>query len=39
MRRVIQDRVENVFASAILSGQIRRGNKVEMTDEFELKVI
>ena len=37
MRRVIQDKVENVLASAILSGQIKRGNRVEVEpEEFQL---
>ena len=39
MRRVIQDKVENVLASALLSGQLKRGNKVEIdSKEFKLKI-
>jgi len=39
MKRVIQDKVENVLASAILSGKIKRGNRVEVTPvNFELKI-
>ena len=39
MRRVIQDKIENVLASAILSGQLKRGNKVEIApEEFKLKI-
>jgi len=39
MRRVIQDRVENVLAQAILSGQLKRGNRVEIDpEEFGLKI-
>ncbi|PIS39806.1 MAG: hypothetical protein COT33_00075 [Candidatus Nealsonbacteria bacterium CG08_land_8_20_14_0_20_38_20] len=30
MRRVIQDKVENILASAILSGTIKRGDKIEI---------
>ncbi len=30
MRRVIQDKVENVLANAILSGKLKRGNKVKV---------
>ena len=30
MRRVIQDKVENVLASALLSGELKRGNKVSI---------
>ena len=36
MRRVIQDKVENALARAFLGGQLRRGNKVEITPEFKL---
>ncbi|MDP2930176.1 MAG: ATP-dependent Clp protease ATP-binding subunit [bacterium] len=40
MRRVIQDRVENVLASALLAGQIGRGDKVTIkVPEFELQVL
>ena len=38
MRRVIQDKVENVLASALLSGQIKRGDKAEIDSNFQLKV-
>lgn len=39
MKRVIQDRVENVLASALLSDQIKRGDSVEMDpSDFKLKV-
>ena len=30
MRRVIQDKVENVLANALLSGKLKRGNKVKV---------
>jgi len=33
IRRVIQDKVENVLASALLSGEIKRGSKVEIEPE------
>jgi ATP-dependent Clp protease ATP-binding subunit ClpC len=36
MRRVIQDKVENVLAKALLSGELKRGDKVEITEEFKL---
>lgn len=39
MQRVIQDKVENVLAQAILSGVLKRGNKVEIEpEEFKLKI-
>jgi ATP-dependent Clp protease ATP-binding subunit ClpC len=39
MRRVIQDKVENVLARAILSGELKGGNKIEVEpEEFKLKV-
>lgn len=39
MRRVIQDKVENVLASAILSGKLKRGSRAELDPEgFKLKV-
>ncbi len=39
MRRVIQDKVENVLASALLSKELTRGNKVEIDPEkFELVI-
>jgi len=38
MQRVIQDKVENVLAKAILSGEIKRGDRVEINpDNFSLK--
>ncbi|TSC75004.1 MAG: ATPase [Parcubacteria group bacterium Gr01-1014_30] len=38
MRRVIQDKVENVLAQAILSGRLTRGSRAEINPEtFELK--
>jgi len=36
MRRVIQEKVENVLAKALLSGELKRGNKVRMTKNFEV---
>jgi len=39
MRRVIQDKIENVLAQAILSGEIKRGGKAEIDPEnFQLKI-
>lgn len=39
MRRVIQDKVENALASALLSGQLKRGDKVELDpNDFKLKI-
>lgn len=39
MRRVIQDKVENVLAQAILSGELKRGSRVEVEPgEFRLKI-
>jgi len=39
MRRVIQDKIENVLASALLSSQLKRGDKVEVEpEEFKLKI-
>ncbi len=39
LKRTIQDKVENVLASAVLSGQIQRGGKVEINpDDFSLVV-
>lgn len=38
MRRVIQDKIENVLAAALLSGEIKRGSRVEIDPEnFKLK--
>jgi len=40
MQRVIQDRVSNVLANALLSLQIKRGNKIELDPEdFKLRII
>jgi len=37
MRRVIQDKVENVIASALIADQIKKGDKIEVNPEtFEL---
>jgi len=39
MKRIIQDKVENVLASGILSGEIKRKDKIEInSQEFTLKV-
>jgi len=39
MRRVIQDKVENVIAQALLADKIKRGDKIEVrADNFELLV-
>jgi len=39
MRRVIQDKIENTLASALLSNQLKRGNKVEINpQDFGLKI-
>jgi len=39
MRRVIQDKIENVLAQAILSGEIKRGSRAEIDPEnFQLKI-
>lgn len=39
MRRVIQDKVENILASALLSGQIKRGEKIEIdSTDFSINV-
>jgi len=38
MRRVIQDKVENVLAQALLSGQLKRGDRVEIDPHtFQIK--
>jgi ATP-dependent Clp protease ATP-binding subunit ClpC len=38
MRRVIQDKIENVLASALLSGQIKKGSKIEIdSNTFQIK--
>ena len=39
MRRVIQDKVEDVLAEALLRNDIKRGDKIEIDSEkFELKI-
>ena len=39
MRRVIQDKVENSIASALLSEKIQKGDKIEINPEtFEIIV-
>jgi len=39
MRRVIQDKIENVLAQALLSRQLKRGNRVEVDSKnFTLKI-
>ena len=39
MRRVIQDKVEDVVASALLSDKIKKGDKIEINPEtFEIIV-
>jgi len=39
MKRVIQDKVENILAQAILSGELKRGNRAEIDpEEFKLKI-
>jgi len=39
MKRVIQDKVENVLAQALLSGELQRGNTAEVEpSEFKLKI-
>lgn len=39
MRRVIQDKIENVLASALLSNELKRGDSViVLSDNFELKI-
>lgn len=40
MRRVIQDKIENVLAQALLSGNLKRGMVAEIDpEEFKLKII
>jgi len=40
MRRVVQDKIENVLAQAILTGEIKKGCRVEIDpNNFTLKVI
>ncbi|PIR72212.1 MAG: hypothetical protein COU41_00675 [Candidatus Nealsonbacteria bacterium CG10_big_fil_rev_8_21_14_0_10_36_228] len=39
MQRVIQDKVENILAQALLSGELKRGYRVEIDpEEFKLKI-
>ena len=39
MQRVIQDKLGNVLAEAILSGKLKRGNRVKVEPEgFTLKI-
>ena len=39
MKRVVQDKVENELASALLSNRLTRGNRVEVNpDDFSLKI-
>lgn len=40
MRRVVQDKVENVIAEALISEKIKKGNKIEINAEtFELIIL
>lgn len=36
MRRVIQDKVESILANALLSDQIKKGDKIRITREFQI---
>jgi len=36
MKRVVQDKVENVLAEALLSGTLKRGDSVEIDSQFQL---
>ena len=39
MKRVIQNKVENVLASALLSGRLKKGDKIEIDPEkFKLNI-
>ena len=39
MRRVVQDRVENVIATALISDQIKKGDRIEINPEtFEIMI-
>ena len=39
MKRVVQDKVENALATAILSGRLKRGNRVEVVaEDFTAKI-
>lgn len=37
MKRVIQDKVENVIATALLSGDIKRGDRISMDARFSIE--
>lgn len=36
IKRVIQDKVENTLAQAFLSGEIKKGDKIKLTEEFNI---
>jgi ATP-dependent Clp protease ATP-binding subunit ClpC len=36
MRRVIQDRVENILAQALLSGEIKKGDRIKLGPSFDI---
>jgi ATP-dependent Clp protease ATP-binding subunit ClpC len=38
MKRVIQDKIENPLATALIAGKIMRGSVVEMNNEFKLGI-
>lgn len=38
MRRVIQDKIENVLAKAFLMEEIREGDTISINDNFEIKI-
>ena len=39
MRRIIQDKIENVLATALLSGEVKRGDKLEINAQtFNLEI-
>ncbi|KKQ76312.1 MAG: ATP-dependent chaperone ClpB, partial [Parcubacteria group bacterium GW2011_GWC1_38_6] len=38
MRRVIQDKVENLIATAMLSNKIQKGDKIEIDKELNLTI-
>ncbi len=41
LKRVIQEKVENILASALLSGELKRGDKIEIIpeqDKFHIKI-
>lgn len=39
MRRVVQDKVEDVLANALLSNKIKRGDKVSLDSNFKLNIL